>query len=136
MELHLLCLPQYNEQIEKNFANTNITLSPITLLSPEDAGRLHSVSNATKDVNFTQVAQQVCWDLRTLPVNDCEYGPSREQTARCACVSACVSSNGSSFACRRQIRTLSSINLNTTADELDEAAGKQVSHMSRARADS
>lgn len=67
VELDPLYLPQYSEQIEENFEDTNIVLSTITLLSPEEMARLQSVSNASKDVNFTQVAQQVCWDLRTVP---------------------------------------------------------------------
>lgn len=65
-QLYLLSLSQYSEEIERNFENTNITLSNITILGPEDRGRLQSFSDTTKDVNFTDVTQQVGWDLGQL----------------------------------------------------------------------
>uniref|UniRef100_H3C2H3 Prominin 2 n=1 Tax=Tetraodon nigroviridis TaxID=99883 RepID=H3C2H3_TETNG len=55
----LLNVTKYSEQIQKNFEDTNITLSTITLLGPEEIRRLQSFSNTTKDVNFTEVTRQM-----------------------------------------------------------------------------
>lgn len=66
-KLYFLSVSQYSEEIEKNFENTNISLSRITLLGPEDKRRLQSFSDATNDVNFTDATQQVGWGLRTPP---------------------------------------------------------------------
>lgn len=39
----------------------------MTLLSPEEIRGLQSLSNSTKDVNFTEVTQQVGRDVRMVP---------------------------------------------------------------------
>ncbi|TNN00014.1 hypothetical protein fugu_013046 [Takifugu bimaculatus] len=79
----LLNVTKYSEEIERNFENSNISLSNITLLGSEDKRRLQSFSDTTKDVDFNDVTQQVS--------------------------------------------NLSSINLTTTADKLDQLAQLQVS---------
>ncbi|XP_011601630.2 prominin-2 isoform X1 [Takifugu rubripes] len=78
----LLNVTKYSEEIERNFENSNISLSNITLLGPEDKRRLQSFSDTTKDVDFNDVTQQVS--------------------------------------------NLSSINLTTTADKLDQLAQLQT----------
>uniref|UniRef100_A0A3Q3WNA7 Uncharacterized protein n=1 Tax=Mola mola TaxID=94237 RepID=A0A3Q3WNA7_MOLML len=55
----LLNVSKYTEQIQQQFENTDITLSSTTLLSPEDKDQLRRFSTAVKDVDFTEVMQQI-----------------------------------------------------------------------------
>lgn len=77
----VLNVSKYTEEIRERFENTDITLSTITLLSPEVKNQLKSFSDTTANFDSTAVTQQ--------------------------------------------INNVSSINLNTTADKLDELATLQ-----------
>ncbi|KAM3862956.1 prominin-2 [Diretmus argenteus] len=55
----LLNVSKYTEDIEQHFENTNITLSIITFLSPEDQKHLSSFPVKAKDVDFTTITQQI-----------------------------------------------------------------------------
>lgn len=74
----LLNVSKYTEQIQEYFEKTNITLSTITILSPEDKTQLRRFSTTAKDVDFTAIT--------------------------------------------KQMNNISSINLNTTADKINEIA--------------
>ncbi|XP_042358223.1 prominin-2 [Plectropomus leopardus] len=74
----LLNVSKYTEQIQQRFEDTDISLSNVTLLSPEVTKQLSSFSNKVTNVDTTAVTQQM--------------------------------------------NKISSINLNTTADELDNLA--------------
>ncbi|KAM9344897.1 prominin-2 [Symphorus nematophorus] len=80
----LLNVSKHTEQIKQFFENTNITLTTITLLTPEDKNQLISFSTTVKDFDSTALTQQ---------------------------------SNN-----------ISSINLNTTADKLDDLAKFQTNN--------
>lgn len=54
-----LCRSQYTDQIQKQFEDTDITLSAITLLSPELKGQLSSFSGKANNLNSTAITQQV-----------------------------------------------------------------------------
>lgn len=77
----VLNVSKYTEVIRERFENTDITLSTITLLSPEVIKQLSSFSNTSANFDSTGVTQQ--------------------------------------------INNISSINLNTTADKLDDLAALQ-----------
>ncbi|XP_047460001.1 prominin-2 isoform X2 [Mugil cephalus] len=77
----LLNVSKYTDQIQQEFDKTNISLSSITVLSPEVKQQLLDFSTGMKDFDTTSVTQQI---------ND-----------------------------------ISSINLNTTADEIDKLATGQ-----------
>ncbi|XP_068578924.1 prominin-2 [Cebidichthys violaceus] len=83
----LLNVTKYTEQIQQHFENTNITLSTITLLSPEVKNQLRRFSNNATNIDSTAVMQQM--------------------------------------------NNISSINLNTTADKLDELATFQSKNDTR-----
>ncbi|XP_073338417.1 prominin-2 isoform X2 [Pagrus major] len=80
----LLNVSKYTDEIRLYFDNTDITLSTITLLSPDVKKQLSSFSTSTKDFDSTAVTQQ--------------------------------------------INNVSSINLNTTADQLDRLAEAQTNN--------
>ncbi len=50
---------QYTEQIQQSFENADITLSTITLLSPEVQNQLSNFSTKSKDFDSTAITQQV-----------------------------------------------------------------------------
>ncbi|XP_070834327.1 prominin-2 [Chaetodon trifascialis] len=77
----LLNVSKYTEQIQQYFEDSDITLSTITLLSPEVKSQLSSLSSTAQDFDSTAITQQ--------------------------------------------LNNISSINLNTTADELDKLANHQ-----------
>lgn len=80
----LLNVTKYTEEIQQQFDKTDITLSTISLLTPEEINQLRSFSNKTSNFDSTAVTQQM--------------------------------------------NNISSINLNTTADRLDEFAALQVNN--------
>ncbi|XP_074501870.1 prominin-2 [Sebastes fasciatus] len=78
----LLNVTKYTEEIQQQFDKTDITLSTISLLTPEEINQLRNFSNKASNFDSAAVTQQM--------------------------------------------NNISSINLNTTADRLDELAALQV----------
>lgn len=55
----MLSCTQYTAQIEEEFEKTDITLSSVSLLSPEIIKGLQNVAAEATDFNSTAVTQQV-----------------------------------------------------------------------------
>lgn len=55
----LLNVSQYTDQIQKNFDNSNISLSPITLLSSDIRSQLSNFSSTAQNIDFSVVTQQI-----------------------------------------------------------------------------
>nr|XP_019943744.1 PREDICTED: prominin-1-A-like [Paralichthys olivaceus] len=55
----ILNVSKYTEQIKKQFENTDITLSTITLLSPEVKDQLGNLSSKVNGLDFSAIKQQI-----------------------------------------------------------------------------
>ncbi|KAF0027450.1 hypothetical protein F2P81_020191 [Scophthalmus maximus] len=64
----ILNVSKYTDQIQKQFEDTDITLSAITLLSPELKGQLSSFSGKANNLNSTAITQQIN-DLARINLN-------------------------------------------------------------------
>lgn len=55
----MISCSQYTAQVDKEFENTNITLSSANILSPELIKKLENISSKATDFNGTAITNQV-----------------------------------------------------------------------------